>query len=158
MELARQAVSEVLNGGLPDAYALSFTEAAPGAHLTVAGDPALLSRMLANLLHNCVDHNPGGCSIEVMVGPAQAGGCVFTVADDGAGVSADKLPADRAADRPRPPRPAFLCYCFAPRPGRAGVDRRKRIKTARLCKLPRRPVDGIFCRSDFRRISACILA
>ena len=26
-----------------------------------------------------------------MVGPAQAGGCVFTVADDGAGVSADKL-------------------------------------------------------------------
>ena len=91
VELARQAVSEVLNGGLPDAYALSFTEAAPGARLTVAGDPALLSRMLANLLHNCVDHNPGGCSIEVMVGPAQAGGCVFTVADDGVGVSADKL-------------------------------------------------------------------
>ena len=91
MELARQAVSEMLNGGLPDAYALSFTEAAPGARLTVAGDPALLSRMLANLLHNCVDHNPGGCSIEVMVGPAQTGGCVFTVADDGAGVSADKL-------------------------------------------------------------------
>lgn len=91
VELARQAVSEVLNGGLSSAYTLTFTESAPGARLTVEGDPALLSRMLANLLHNCVDHNPGGCRIEVMVGPASAGGCVFTVADDGAGVNPGKL-------------------------------------------------------------------
>ena len=91
MELARQAVSEVLNSGLADAYTLTFTEAAPGARMTVEGDPALLSRMLANLLHNSVDHNPGGCGIEVMVGPAATGGCVFTVADSGVGVSADKL-------------------------------------------------------------------
>ena len=91
VELARQAVSEVLNSGLADAYTLTFTEAAPGARMTVEGDPALLSRMLANLLHNSVDHNPGGCGIEVMVGPAATGGCVFTVADSGVGVSADKL-------------------------------------------------------------------
>ena len=90
VELARQAVSEVLNGGLSDAYTLTFTEAAPGTRLTVAGDPALLGRMLANLLHNSVDHNPGGCAIEVMVGPA-AGGCLFTVADNGAGVAPDRL-------------------------------------------------------------------
>ena len=56
-----------------------------GARMTVEGDPALLSRMLANLLHNSVDHNPGGCGIEVMVGPAATGGCVFTVADSGVG-------------------------------------------------------------------------
>ena len=90
VELARQAVSEVLNDGLSDAYTLTFTEAAPGTRLTVAGDPALLGRMLANLLHNSVDHNPGGCAIEVMVGPA-AGGCLFTVADNGAGVAPDRL-------------------------------------------------------------------
>ena len=90
VELARQAVSEVLNDGLSDAYTLTFTEAAPGTRLTVAGDPALLGRMLANLLHNSVDHNPGGCDIEVMVGHA-AGGCLFTVADNGAGVAPDRL-------------------------------------------------------------------
>ena len=67
VELARQAVSEVLNGGLSDAYTLTFTEAAPGTRLTVAGDPALLGRMLANLLHNSVDHNPGGCAIDTLV-------------------------------------------------------------------------------------------
>ena len=89
VELARQAVSEVLNSGLADVYTLTFTEAAPGARMTVEGDPALLSRMLANLLHNSVDHNPGGCGIKVMVGPAATGGCVFTVADSGVGVSAD---------------------------------------------------------------------
>ena len=90
VELARQAVTEVLNGGLPEGYTLTFAEAEPGARLTLAGDPALLGRMLANLLHNCVDHNPGGCAIEVGVGPA-AGGVLFTVTDDGVGLPPEKL-------------------------------------------------------------------
>ena len=153
VELARQAVSEVLNSGLADVYTLTFTEAAPGARMTVEGDPALLSRMLANLLHNSVDHNPGGCGIEVMVGPAATGGCVFTVADSGVGGEHGQAahpqpgcaggqhpgrrpgkrgraragPADRAADRPRPPRPPDLCRRGAPRPDRAGVDRREGV-------------------------------
>ena len=91
VELARQAVSEVLNGGLPPCCELTFAEAEPGRRLTVTGDPALLGRMLYNLLHNCTGHNPGGCRIAVTVAPDPAGGCLFTVADDGVGVSEARL-------------------------------------------------------------------
>ena len=49
--------------------------------------------MLYNLLRNCIDHNPGGCRIEVTAAPAPGGGCLFTVADDGAGVSEGQLQA-----------------------------------------------------------------
>ena len=90
-ELARQTVSELLNGGLPGRYRIAFTEAEPGRPLPLTGDPALLRRMLYNLLRNCIDHNPGGCRIEVTAAPAPGGGCLFTVADDGAGVSEGQL-------------------------------------------------------------------
>lgn len=91
VELARQAVTELLNEGLADCYGLTFAEAEPGRHLPIAGDPALLDRMLTNLLHNCVRHNPGGCQITVTVSPAPGGGCTFEIADDGCGVSQDRL-------------------------------------------------------------------
>lgn len=93
VELARQAVSEVLNDGLADCYTLTFMEAHPGRHLPVAGDPALLDRMLSNLLRNCIRHNPGGCRITVTVAPAPAtaAGCLFIIADDGCGVSPAQL-------------------------------------------------------------------
>ena len=90
-ELARQAVSEVLNEGLEDSYSITFTEEVPGAHLEVAADPALMDRMLLNLLRNCIRHNPGGCAILVTVGPAPEGGCQFVIADDGVGVSPAQL-------------------------------------------------------------------
>ena len=91
VEIARQAVTEVLNDGLADCYSLTFTEAEPGRHLPVAGDPALLDRMLSNLLRNCIRHNPGGCQMTVTVAPAPAGGCIFVIADDGCGVSPSQL-------------------------------------------------------------------
>ena len=90
-ELARQAVSEVLNEGLEDSYSITFTEEVPGAHLEVAADPALMDRMLLNLLRNCIRHNPGGCAISVTVAPAKEGGCLFVIADDGVGVSPAQL-------------------------------------------------------------------
>ena len=90
-ELARQAVSEVLNEGLEDSYSITFTEEVPGAHLEVAADPALMDRMLLNLLRNCIRHNPGGCAISVTAAPCREGGCLFVIADDGCGVSAAQL-------------------------------------------------------------------
>ena len=93
VELARQAVSEVLNDGLPEGCTLVFREAEPGRRLRAAGDAALLDRMLANLLHNSIRHNPEGCRITVTVEAAPDGGCLFTIADDGCGMSKARLDA-----------------------------------------------------------------
>lgn len=57
----------------------SFTaEIAPGQ--TMNGDPALLSRMLANLLDNALTHGAGPIRVALQPGP------VIAVADDGPGV------------------------------------------------------------------------
>ena len=58
---------------------------APGLH--VPGDPALLQRMLANLLDNALTHGAGAIRVALTPGPA------LVVADDGPGVPA----ADRDA-------------------------------------------------------------
>ena len=56
------------------------TEIAPGQ--TVRGDPALLSRMLANLLDNALTHGAGAISVNLRPGP------ILVVADEGPGVPA----------------------------------------------------------------------
>ena len=54
VELARQAVSEVLNDGLSDQYELELSEDNPGKAITITGDQSLLNRMLCNLIRNCI--------------------------------------------------------------------------------------------------------
>ena len=54
------------------------------------GDEALLKRALGNLIQNSIVHNPQGCRISVSVLCGEAG-ITVEVADDGAGVSAEKL-------------------------------------------------------------------
>lgn len=98
VEIGRQAVSEVLNSGLPDQYELEFSEDRPGCTARMEGDAALLRRMLDNLIRNSVVHNPQGCHISVAVG-AEDGRCTCTVTDDGAGMDAVRLDAlNRGAD------------------------------------------------------------
>ena len=65
-EIGRQAVSEVLNSGLPEQFEIAFSEEHPG--------------------------NPQGCHISVTVG-AEDGRCTCTVADDGVGMDDVRLEA-----------------------------------------------------------------
>ena len=92
VEIGRQAVSEVLNGGLPEQYEIAFSEEHPGSAARMEGDAALLRRMLDNLIRNSIVHNPQGCHISVTVG-AEDGRCTCTVADDGVGMDAARLEA-----------------------------------------------------------------
>ena len=87
VEVGRQAVSGVLNGGLPQQYELEFSEEHPGRAAQLSGDPALLRRMLDNLIRNSMVHNPQGCRISVTVS-AGDGQAACTVADDGGGMEA----------------------------------------------------------------------
>lgn len=92
VEIGRQAVSEVLNGGLPEQYEIAFSEEHPSSAARMEGDAALLRRMLDNLIRNSIVHNPQGCHISVTVG-AEDGRCTCTVADDGVGMDAARLEA-----------------------------------------------------------------
>lgn len=82
VELARRVAAEFLNGGLQQGCELEFF---PGKAVRICGDGFLLGRMLSNLIRNCIVHNPGGCKITVSVG-GSAGGCIFSVTDDGRGM------------------------------------------------------------------------
>ena len=90
-EIGRQAVSEVLNSGLPEQFEIAFSEEHPGSAARMEGDTALLRRMLDNLIRNSIVHNPQGCHISVTVG-AEDGRCT-RMADDGVGMDDVRLEA-----------------------------------------------------------------
>lgn len=92
VEIGRQAVSEVLNSGLPERYEIDFSEEHPGRAARMNGDAALLRRMLDNLIRNSIVHNPQGCHIAVTVG-SEDEQCTCTVEDDGVGMDTARLEA-----------------------------------------------------------------
>ncbi len=90
VELARQAVCEFLDGGLEERYEIEFYASPEMESAAIEGDEALLKRALYNLLQNSTAHNPQGCRIDISV-TGEETGIIITVADDGVGVSAEKL-------------------------------------------------------------------
>ena len=56
---------------------------------TLATDPDKLREVMINLLHNAVEYNRPGGTIELRVHPAKGGGAVVEVADTGIGMTAD---------------------------------------------------------------------
>jgi signal transduction histidine kinase len=74
------SVAEAYAPVAEDAGRSLATAIAPGQ--TVRGDPALLSRMLANLLDNALTHGAGAIRVALQPGP------VLVVADEGPGVPA----------------------------------------------------------------------
>ena len=90
VELARQAICELLDSGLEERYEIEFCADQESESVSILGDEALLKRALGNLIQNSIVHNPQGCRISVSV---LCGGTsiMVEVADDGAGVSAEML-------------------------------------------------------------------
>ena len=97
-ELARKAVSEVLNEGLSDLYELEFLEYSQGEGVYIEGDPVLFERMFCNLIRNSVVHNPQGCRITVSM-DADDAECRYTVADHGIGLRDEVLETLRRRER-----------------------------------------------------------
>jgi len=56
------------------------------APVTIRADPAMVERIIENLLGNSVKHTPRDASIWVRVNPVEGGGALLTVEDDGPGV------------------------------------------------------------------------
>lgn len=92
VELARQAISEILNDGISEQFEVEFYEEQPGKTIQLSGDNLLLQRMLGNLIRNSIVHNPAGCKIEFSIG-IHENSCVFVVSDNGHGMSEPQLNA-----------------------------------------------------------------
>jgi len=88
-KLLRKISADFINNGLPDRYTLNL-EMDTTRQYMMNGDRGLIKRAIENLLHNSVNHNPDGCNINVVL--SQKGDKIsIVVADDGLGVSQDKL-------------------------------------------------------------------
>lgn len=92
VEICRQAVSGVLNDGLPEQYEITFEKEHLNRNVCVDGDAALLRRALDNLIRNSIVHNFSGCRIDVSI-KEKNGICICTVSDDGTGIQAELLKA-----------------------------------------------------------------
>ena len=90
VELARQVVCEFLDSGLEEQYEIEFCADQESESVSILGDEALLKRALGNLIQNSIIHNPQGCRIAVSVLRGDVG-ITVEVADNGAGVSVEKL-------------------------------------------------------------------
>lgn len=92
VELARQVVSGILNNGIPEQFEIEFYEEHPGKVIQLNGNNLLLQRMLENLIHNSIVHNPTGCIIDFSVG-SHENSCIFIISDNGHGMSGPQLNA-----------------------------------------------------------------
>ena len=82
--LVRQLAAQFCESPLADRCELSLTQTEAAERALLDADPALLGRLLENLLNNSVRHNAG--PVRVHIGTEVAGGRLcLTVTDDGAG-------------------------------------------------------------------------
>lgn len=88
--LARQVVIDLLNRE-EERIEIDFAADEAAARLMVKGDPALVRRMLENLLNNSVRHNPSGCAMGLSVRVGRFKTCVIEVWDDGKGLDKAQL-------------------------------------------------------------------
>lgn len=90
VELIRQVISEFLNNGLDDKYAIDFDSTSGVDNATLQGDSSLLMRMLGNLIQNSISHNPHGCHIVVTIRKVEES-WEFALLDDGIGLSENQI-------------------------------------------------------------------
>ena len=89
-KLLRSCAAELLNAGIGGNNSIEV-EIFPGAETAVLEcDARLISRAVGNLVQNSVKHNPRGCDILLSLDSSGADVSI-TVADNGVGLSAEKL-------------------------------------------------------------------
>lgn len=88
--LLRSYAADLLNAGIGEKHSIEV-EISPEAETAVINcDARLISRAVGNLVQNSISHNPQGCTIRLCLACSDTA-ISLTVADDGAGLSAEKL-------------------------------------------------------------------
>ena len=89
-KLLRSYAADLLNAGIPERYSLETEIAKDTETAIIECDARLISRAINNLVQNSINHNPQGCTISL--GLIRSDTAIFlTVADNGVGLSAEKL-------------------------------------------------------------------
>ena len=88
--LLRSYAVELLNAGIPEKYSLETEIFKDAETAVIECDARLISRAVGNLVQNSIHHNPQGCTISLQLACPDT--TIFlTVADNGVGLSAEKL-------------------------------------------------------------------
>ena len=88
--LLRSYAVDLLNTGIPEKYSLETEISKDAETAVIQCDARLISRAINNLVQNSISHNPHGCTISLRLTCPDT--VIFlTVADDGVGLSPEKL-------------------------------------------------------------------
>ena len=89
-KLLRSYAADLLNAGIPEKCSLEMEISKGAETVVIECDARLISRAINNLVQNSINHNPQGCTISL--GLIRSDTAIFlTVADNGVGLSAEKL-------------------------------------------------------------------
>lgn len=89
-KLLRSYAADLLNAGIGEGYRVELDIAPDAESTAIECDARLITRAVNNLVQNSISHNPQGCNISLCLDCADDAVSV-TVADDGVGLSAEKL-------------------------------------------------------------------
>lgn len=97
--LARTAAVDFINMDIDGRYPVEWAADTSVSDFPVCVDKNLIRRAVSNLIWNCINHNPEGCTIYISV-LTESGqtnstsadcNCIIRVEDDGAGISEEEL-------------------------------------------------------------------
>lgn len=89
-KLLRSYAADLLNAGIGPEYSVEVGISSDAETVVMECDARLISRAINNLVQNSINHNPQGCTVSLGLTCSDTA-IFFTVADNGAGLSAEKL-------------------------------------------------------------------
>ena len=89
-KLLRSYAADLLNAGIPEKYSIETEISKDAEAAIIECDARLISRAINNLVQNSIHHNPQGCTIRLRLDCSDTA-ISLTVADNGVGLSAEKL-------------------------------------------------------------------
>lgn len=89
-KVLRSYAVDLLNGGLADCFSIEVNIAHVAENIFMECDVRLITRAISNLVQNSIRHNPDGCKITTCLDYTDHK-LILTVADNGVGLSAEKL-------------------------------------------------------------------
>ena len=89
-KLLRSYAADLLNAGISEKHSVEVEISSEAETAVIDCDARLISRAIGNLVQNSINHNPQGCNISLSL-DCISENVSITVADNGVGLSAEKL-------------------------------------------------------------------